>query len=128
MGANLPPLPQNDDDDDDDEDDVAHLGVAREPAGERELAQELKKLSQLLQGRKFRSFWKELRDGLGEGPEGKLEDEVKASAVGYEERLREVIAAEVEASFKGIEKKMLESFLGLEGTLYPLIFDFFFSS
>lgn len=41
--------------------------------------------------------------------------ELLKSAVGFEDILRNSIAVEVEASFKGLALTTLESFLGLQG-------------
>ncbi|KAI5478142.1 translation initiation factor eIF-3 subunit 12 [Pseudohyphozyma bogoriensis] len=106
VGAALPLPPLDDDDDEDDRREV-------QPRGEKETAEKLKTLSGLLQARKFKAFWAALRTDEDKQV-AELVDELVKSASGFEGVLRSNIAKEVEASFKGIARKTLESFLGLE--------------
>lgn len=77
-------------------------------------------MSGLLLARKFKAFWTALKAG-GTGPEEEFVREnvaaLLASANGFESRLRDNVAVEIEASFRGLALKTLESFLGLEGEL-----------
>jgi translation initiation factor 3 subunit K len=114
-GAALPPPAPTSDDEDEAE---QSQRPAAEPQGERETAERLKEMSGLLLARKFKAFWRVLADG-GEGKHeqlvrGKVAELLKSSA-GFESLLRENIAVEVEATFKGLARATLESFLGLEG-------------
>ncbi|GAA5975554.1 hypothetical protein JCM11641_003532 [Rhodosporidiobolus odoratus] len=120
-GAALPAPHANSDDEDDEE---AGARSATEPRGEKETAQRLLALSKLAQARKFRKFWRLLREGDAAAPK---ETEVKRgvealarSAPAFEVRLQESIAAEVERSFQSIARPTLEVFLG---TKEPSQFD-----
>ena len=117
-GAALPPLPPASDDD---EDEPAQREAA-EPHGEKETAERLKALSSLLLARKFKAFWSTLREGDKSAKDSETEklvqesvQEMLGTAQGFEARVRESISVEVEATFKGLARKTLESFLGLEG-------------
>ncbi|KAK4698129.1 translation initiation factor 3 subunit K, partial [Phenoliferia sp. Uapishka_3] len=116
VGGTLPPPPQSSSDDDDEEGDAAFNRAPAEPHGERETAEQLRDLSSLLLARKFRLFWQTLRTpGPSDAPF--VRDTMAAllaSATGFEARVRDSISLEIVSSFKGIEKKMLESFLGVE--------------
>lgn len=119
VGAALPPKELGSDDDE--ETDEPRAPAA--PDGEREIAARLQHLSALLHGRKFRLFWSALREGVAtEDPtvEKKVREGISAlevSAVGFEKVLRENIALEIEASFKGLQLSTLETFLGLARSL-----------
>lgn len=118
IGASLPPPAPSDADSDDSQ--ASHSNSApAQPKGERETAERLALLSGLLHGRQFNKFWATLRTGAGV-EKGEREDEVRSllggltkSAQGFEDTLRERIAAEVEASFVGLAKPTVNSFLGL---------------
>lgn len=114
VGGPLPPPPPSDDDDDEDE------LAPPQPHGERETADALRELSALLLARKFRLFWAALRTPAPtDAPH--VRDTITAllaSATGFEARVRESISQEIEPSFKGLSRKMLESFLGLEGASF----------
>lgn len=114
VGADLPPPAPGSDDDDDDE--PAARGPA-EPHGERDTADELNKLSTLLASRKFKAFWATLREKAKEESHvGETIAGLLSRSEGFEKTLRGNIAFEVEASFKGISKATLASFLGLDCT------------
>ncbi|GAA5846468.1 hypothetical protein JCM11251_007838 [Rhodosporidiobolus azoricus] len=112
-GALPPPLPNSDDEDDEE---AAPRGPA-EPHGEKETADRLLALSKLAQARKFREFWRLLREGDAAAPkEAEVKEGVNAlakSAPAFEARLQESIAAEVERSFRSIARPTLEVFLGI---------------
>ncbi|KAL8278648.1 hypothetical protein RQP46_008940 [Phenoliferia psychrophenolica] len=114
VGGPLPP-PAPTSDDDDDEDTSAGNNTT-EPHGERETAELLQQLSALILARKFRLFWSTLRTA-DKDDKPFVRDSIKAllaSATGFEARCRDSISREIEPSFKGLERKMLESFLGVE--------------
>ncbi|ORY78019.1 armadillo-type protein [Leucosporidium creatinivorum] len=118
-GAALPPAQPTSDDDE--EDDV----VPAQDNGEKLVAERLRALSGFLQARQFRAFWKTLRQGE-EGEDSKVKagvHELLGQAKGFEERVRQSISQEVGATFKGVQRKTIESFLGLEAgspALQPL--------
>ena len=114
VGAALPPpLPTSDSDSQASEPDVPA------PEGEQETAAHFLALSTLLRARKFAAFWAALRSPKVDGPFAKQVGEtvarLVASAAGFEATIRSEIANEVDASFVGIKRATLESFLGLEG-------------
>ncbi|KAM0756116.1 ARM repeat-containing protein [Meredithblackwellia eburnea MCA 4105] len=119
IGAALPPAPPTSDDEDEDEDGAPAQRPPSEPHGEKETAQLLKELNALLLARKFKVFWQTLKSSplLVENPAVKDQFEsLVASAVGFEDRVRDSISLEIVESFKGLSKKTLESFLGLEAS------------
>lgn len=123
-GSVLPPLPltAEEEEDLDEEEQAARMRVPAPAHGERETAERLDGMSKLLQARRFKAFWALLRLG-GEG--GDKEEEVRAlvgglreEAMRHEEALRDKIVKEVADSFKAVERKTLESFLGFEGQFW----------
>lgn len=118
VGAALPPAAPDSDDDDDEEDSAAAARPA-EPRGEKQTAARLFELSSLLQARKLRAFWTLYRTGR---PDAEREDEVRArmeglaaATKGAEQRVRNCVAQEVERSFRSLDRKTLEGFLGAQG-------------
>ncbi|BGP57443.1 hypothetical protein JCM8202v2_005086 [Rhodotorula sphaerocarpa] len=117
VGAALPPAAPDSDDDDDEEDSAAAARPA-EPRGEKQTAARLFELSSLLQARKLRAFWTLYRTGR---PDAEREDEVRArmeglaaATKGAEQRVRICVAQEVERSFRSLDRKTLEGFLGAQ--------------
>ncbi|BGP13527.1 hypothetical protein JCM10213v2_001453, partial [Rhodosporidiobolus nylandii] len=113
-GAALPPPAPSSDDEDDS---PASSSSRAEPNGEKETAERLAQLSKLAQARQFREFWRLVRDGQ-QGAEKESEvkaalDGLKRSAPGFEERVRESFAKEVERSFRSVARPTLEVFLGV---------------
>lgn len=127
VGAALPPAPRDDDDSDDDDDEedapaAAKGGGPREPKGEFETVQRLKVLSTLLHARKFRAFWTLVNHASPAASGEEKEEQVrglveglKASATGWDERVRDEVAREVERCFRSVKKETLVAFLGTEG-------------
>lgn len=108
-GAALPSVQAGSDDEEDEP-------QPAQDQGEKVVAERLRQLSAFLQARQFRAFWKTLRQGE-EGEDTKVKagvSDLLAQAKGFEERVRESISVEVEATFKGVATKTIESFLGLE--------------
>ena len=115
-GNSLPPL--NDADDDDE----------RAPEGEKEIVDKLQELSDALLARKFSTFWDAITALRADGGD-KTEMQVKAGirelmeiTVGWEIKLRGEILAQVQDTFTGIKREVVEKFLGLESTsLAPIL-------
>ncbi|KAM0786704.1 hypothetical protein ACM66B_002147 [Microbotryomycetes sp. NB124-2] len=114
-GADLPPAPPTSDDEDDEEDGQTPARPPQEPNGERETAQHLQQLSQRLHARQFKAFWQGLhsKNELPQAANDQLQD-LLSSANGFEHRVRDSIANEVEQSFRTVSRKTLASFLGVE--------------
>lgn len=124
-GAVPVPSHQPDSDDDDDEDETAAaVGRNRSFVVEKLTAERLRSLSQLLASRKFVAFWQLLRQGTATQARDdvdatehaqEVQDAVRKlvdEAPGFEARVRQSIAGEIEQSFRGIKRATLESFLG----------------
>ncbi|KDE07477.1 hypothetical protein MVLG_02341 [Microbotryum lychnidis-dioicae p1A1 Lamole] len=112
VGASLPPAPLDSDDEEDE------LPKAAAPQGEREAAYRFKLLSQYLQARRFKLFWSSIGGNLTEGDKAievnKILGEMKEAAEGWERVTREQIAIELEQSFRGLDQKTTQVFLGLQ--------------
>lgn len=112
-GAALPPPNSSGSDDEGDE----QQQQEQEDQGEKLVAERLRVLSGYLHARQFRTFWKTLREGQQGEEEQKVHKGVQQlvhQAVGFDETVRQSIAQEVEATFKGVKVQTIESFLGLE--------------
>ena len=118
-GNSLPPHPDNDDDEE------------RQPEGEREIVDKLQELSDALLARKFSTFW-EIINALRVDGGDKAEMQVKAGirelmevTVGWETKLRGEILAQVQDTFTGIKREVVERFLGLDSASRVPLFCWF---
>lgn len=109
-GNSLPPHNDNDDDEE------------RQPEGEREIVDKLQQLSDALLARKFSTFWDSINALRVDGGD-KTEMQVKAGirelmevTVGWETKLRGEILSQVQDTFTGIKREVVERFLGLDST------------
>ena len=107
-GNSLPPHNETDDDDE------------RLPQGEKEIVDKLQELSDALLARKFSTFWETIAALRLDGGD-KTQMQVKVGirelmevTVGWETKLRGEILAQVQDTFTGIKREVVERFLGLE--------------